>query len=174
MKKLLSFLMSRWFLASVALILLALGMWFLGPYVAFGGLRPLESVALRVLVIALILCGALLWLKGWSTAFVFGAFLCLLIWHAAPLLSFGTSRPFASVEARVIAIVAVIALFAVWGLYRLWRRMRHDEQFLRKALAFDRKKDESPAAARIKEIEARMKSVLARLKTIRTGAPGIA
>lgn len=174
MKKLLSFLVSRWFLASVALILLALGVWFLGPYVAFGGLRPLESVALRVLVIALILCGALLWLKGWSTAIVFGALLCLLIWHAAPLLSFGTSRPFASVEARVIAIVAVIALFAVWGLYRLWRRMRHDEQFLRKALAFDRKKDESPAAARIKEIEARMKSVLARLKTIRTGAPGIA
>ncbi|WP_250512928.1 type VI secretion system membrane subunit TssM [Caballeronia sp. INDeC2] len=173
MKKLLSFLRSRWFLAAVAFILAVLGVWFLGPYVAFGGLRPLESIALRVVLIALLLCGALLWINGWSTAIVFGALLCLLIWHAAPLLSFGEAKPFASAEARVIAIVVVIALFAMWGLHSLWQRMRRDPQFLNKALAFDNRKFDSPAAARLKEIEARMNAALARLKRMRSGTHGV-
>ncbi|BCQ27652.1 type VI secretion system membrane subunit TssM (plasmid) [Caballeronia sp. NK8] len=172
MKKLLSFLGSRWFLATIALILLALGVWFIGPYVAFGGLKPLESVALRVTVIALILCGVLLWLKGFSTAVVFGALLCLLIWYAAPLLSFGESRPLAPVEARVIAISVVIAVFVAWALYWVWGRMRSDEQFLKKALAVDRK-DKSPAAAQLRALEVRMKEVLGRLKSMRTSARGV-
>ncbi|SAK88518.1 ImcF domain-containing protein [Caballeronia calidae] len=171
MKKL-SFLVSRWFLALLALALLSLAIWFIGPYLAFNELKPLEGVGIRVLVIALLLCGVLLWLNGWSTAIVFGVLSCLAIWHGAPLLSIGQARPLASPAARVGLIAAVIVLFALFGLHWVWKRMRSDEQFLKKALRFD-SKTVSPAAARIGQIEARMNVALARLKSMRTGARGL-
>ncbi|RQN39313.1 type VI secretion system membrane subunit TssM [Paraburkholderia tropica] len=176
MKKLssfLSFLTSRWFLAFFVLILVAVGIWSFGPYVAFGGLKPLATVGMRVLIIALLFAAVLLWLLGWSAGIVLGALLCLLIWHAAPLLTFGQIEPFASVASRITAIVVVVALFAIWGLYRLWQRMRRDDDFLRKALAFGQKKEESPAAGRIREVENVAGSVMVRLKAMRTGARGV-
>ncbi|REG61317.1 type VI secretion system protein ImpL [Paraburkholderia sp. BL6669N2] len=172
MKKL-SFLVSRWFLAFLALLVLGLVIWFLGPFVAFGGLKPLVSVGMRVLVIALLLVSALLWLKGWSTGVVFGALLCLLVWYAGPLLSFGHAAPLTSVAARVIAIAVVLALLAAFGLYWLWQKMRSDEAFLKKALTFGGKKEAPPAAGRLKEVEARINAALARLKSMRTGARGV-
>ncbi|WP_250441257.1 type VI secretion system membrane subunit TssM [Caballeronia sp. AZ1_KS37] len=174
MKKLLSFLSSRGFLASLVLVLLALGVWFLGPYIAFGGLKPLESIALRVLIVALLFCAVVLWIKRWSMGAVFVALLCLLIWYAAPLLSFGETTPFAPIEARVIAIAVVIALFVMSVLYRLWQRMRRDPDFLRMTLAVDRDKGPSAASPRLREIEARMNVALDRLKTMHTGARGVA
>jgi len=172
MKKL-SFLTSRWFLALLVVIVLGLLIWFLGPYVAFGGLKPLASVAIRVVVIALLIAGMLLWLRGLTTSFVFGLLVCLLIWYAAPLLSFGKAEPFAPVAPRVIAIAVVIACFALWGLWLLWSRMRRDATFLQKALAFGSKKEPSPAADRLKDVEARFNGALARLKAMRTGARGV-
>ncbi|WP_233873492.1 type VI secretion system membrane subunit TssM [Paraburkholderia adhaesiva] len=173
MKKL-SFLMSRWFLALLAVLVLALLVWFLGPFIAYGGLRPLGGVGMRVLVIALILAGVLLWLRGWSTLVVWTAFLCLLIWYASPLLTFGHTSPFESASARIVAIVVVLALFALYGLIWLWRKMRSDDAFLKKALALDRAGEKkSPAAAQIKELETRLRAALTRLKGMRTGARGI-
>jgi hypothetical protein len=61
MKKL-SFPVSRQFLALVALIIVALVIWFVGPLVAFGGLKPLAGAGMRVFLIALLLAGVLLWL----------------------------------------------------------------------------------------------------------------
>ncbi|BFG73747.1 type VI secretion system membrane subunit TssM [Paraburkholderia terrae] len=173
MKKVLSFLVSRWFFAFLALLVLGLSIWFLGPFLAFGGLKPLASVGMRVLVIALLLVGALLWLKGRSTSIVFGALLCLLIWYAAPLLSVGHAVPFASVVARVSAIAVVIALFAAYGLYWVFQRMRSDEEFLKKALTFGSKQEPSPAAGRLKDVETRVNGALARLRSMRTGARGM-
>ncbi|CAD6514204.1 type VI secretion system membrane subunit TssM [Paraburkholderia sabiae] len=172
MKKL-SFLVSRWFLAFLALVVLGLVIWFLGPFVAFGGLKPLASAGMRVLAIALLLVGVLLWLNGRSTVAVFVALLCLLVWYAGPLLSFGHVEPLASVAGRVIGIASIIAVFAVFGLYWLFLRMRDDEDFLKKALAFGSRKEASPAAGRLKDIETRFNAVLARLKSMRTGARGI-
>jgi len=48
MKKL---LLNRWFLGTVGVVLLALVLWFLGPYFAFGETRPLFSVLGRVIAV---------------------------------------------------------------------------------------------------------------------------
>ncbi|MBN3752366.1 type VI secretion system membrane subunit TssM [Paraburkholderia sp. Tr-20389] len=171
--KRLSFLISRWFLALLVVVVLGLLIWFLGPFVAFGGLRPLSGMAMRVIVIVLLLAGMLLWLRGLPVSIVFGILLCLLIWYAAPLLSIGHIEPFASVAARVAAVALVAACFAVWGLWWLWRKMREDEAFLKKALAFGTPKEASPAADRLKDVEARFDDALTRLKAMRTGARGM-
>ena len=50
------FLLNRWFLGTVGVLLLALVLWFLGPYFAFGQSRPLFSVLGRVIaVVSLVL-----------------------------------------------------------------------------------------------------------------------
>ncbi|MGV2291401.1 type VI secretion system membrane subunit TssM [Trinickia sp. YCB016] len=172
MKKFLSFLASRQFLAFVALIVVALVIWFVGPFFAFGGLKPLAAVDMRVLLIALLLAGVLLWLAGWSTGIVFVALLCLLIWYAAPLLSFGHAAPFEPVSARLVAIGLVLTIFVIYCMFRLWQKMRDDEQFLKKMLQFGGQKEESPAAPRLQKVNAIVTSALARLKSMRTGARG--
>jgi type VI secretion system protein ImpL len=67
MKKL---LLNRWTAAIVGVLLLALVIWFLGPYFAFGELRPLESPVARVIAILLLLlawAGRMLW-RNWREA----------------------------------------------------------------------------------------------------------
>ncbi|RQZ20775.1 type VI secretion system membrane subunit TssM [Burkholderia sp. Bp9031] len=169
----LSFLASRQFLAFLALIVVALVIWFVGPFFAFGGLKPLAGAGMRVLLIALLLAGVLLWLVGLSTSVVFVALLCLLIWYAAPLLSLGHTAPLEPVSARLTAIALVVAAFALFWIVRLWQKMREDDAFMKKMLRMDRRKDESPAAPRLQKIEGIVTSALTRLKSMRTGARGL-
>ncbi|WP_334039923.1 type VI secretion system membrane subunit TssM [Burkholderia ambifaria] len=169
----LSFLASRQFLAFLALIVVALVIWFVGPFFAFGGLKPLAGAGMRVLLIALLLAGVLLWLVGLSTSVVFVVLLCLLIWYAAPLLSFGHTAPFEPVSARLTAIALVVAAFVLFWIVRLWQKMREDDAFMKKMLRMDRRENESPAAPRLRKIEAVVTSALARLKSMRTGARGL-
>ncbi|WP_233235285.1 type VI secretion system membrane subunit TssM [Bordetella sp. LUAb4] len=169
----LSFLISRQFLAFLALIVFASLIWFLGPFVAFGGLKPLAEVWMRVLLIALLLTGVLLWLVAWSTSVVFVALLGLLIWYAAPLLSFGTVVPFAPISVRIGTIAVVVAVFVLFWMFCLWRNLRDDEEFLKKVLRFGRGKSQSPAAPRLLSVQASLANMLARLKSMRTGAGGV-
>ncbi|ACC75165.1 type VI secretion system membrane subunit TssM [Paraburkholderia phymatum] len=173
MKKFLSFLVSRQFLAFLALIVVALVIWYVGPFVAFGGLKPLAGAGMRVLVIALLLAGVLLWLVRWSTSPVIVALLCLLIWYATPLLTFGKAQPFAPESARIIAIAVALFIFAVYWLFRLWQEMKSNRSLVDRMLTFGGKKEPSPAAVQLKEVGVIVSSALARLKAMRTGARGI-
>ena len=61
MKKLLT---SGWFLGAIGVLLLALVIWFLGPYFAFGEVRPFASIAGRligILVLLVVWIGILQW-----------------------------------------------------------------------------------------------------------------
>ncbi|RQS26684.1 type VI secretion system membrane subunit TssM [Burkholderia sp. Bp8992] len=169
----LSFLASRQFLTFLALIVVALVIWFVGPFFAFGGLKPLAGAGMRVLLIALLLAGVLLWLMGQPTIIVFVALLCLLIWYAGPLLSFGHMALFEPASTRLTAIAVIVAVLVIFGMYRVWQKMRADDAFLKKMLRVGDKKDESPAAERLRKIEPIVTSALARLKSMRTGARGL-
>ncbi len=173
MNKFLSFLVSRQFLSFVALLLVALLIWFVGPFVAFGGLAPLAGAGMRILVIALLLAGVLLWLAGWSTSVVFVALLCVLIWHASPLLAFGHATPFVPESARVIAIAAVLTIYLIHLAFLLLQKMRTDADFLKNLIEFGSKKQASPAAGQLAKVNAVIAGALARLKAMRTGARGL-
>ncbi|MEA3118250.1 MAG: type secretion system protein ImpL [Paraburkholderia sp.] len=172
MKKL-SFLASRQFLALVALIVVALVIWFVGPLISFGSLKPFEGAGMRVLVIVLLLAGLLLWLAEKSTLVVIVALLCLLIWNASPLLAFGNAQPFASESARLTAIAVVLTAFTLYCVFRLWQKMRSDEKFLKSLIEFGGKKEPSPAASQLHKLTDSIALALSRLKVMRTGASGL-
>ncbi|MFB9914485.1 type VI secretion system membrane subunit TssM [Rhizobium paknamense] len=88
--------------------------------------------------------------------------LAVVIWFYGYLLAFGTFKPFASVPARIWAI---IALFAVWAIYMavtLIRARKQDQELVdsieQQALA--------TRQAEVGEIENRLKEALALLKRI--------
>jgi type VI secretion system protein ImpL len=62
MKSLFKLFAQRWFLVALGLALIALAIWFGGPYLAFGNAKPFESVAGRLIAIVVLV---LLW-GGWT------------------------------------------------------------------------------------------------------------
>ncbi|MBT0571845.1 type VI secretion system membrane subunit TssM [Curvibacter sp. CHRR-16] len=126
-------------LAFLALIAASLFIWFVGPLIALGDLHPLADVSLRVSVICLLLVLVILALLKLPLSVVGVACICLLIWHAGPVLAFGAWHPLEPVWVRAMVIGVVLFLYAVWGLYKVWNLMRNDEAFARKLLRRDDK-----------------------------------
>jgi type VI secretion system protein ImpL len=173
MKKLLSFQTMRQLLALSALVVVGLLIWFVGPLVSFGGLKPLAGVGIRILAIASLLGALLVWLTGLSMSIVFVVFLCLLIWYATPLLAFGHAQPFESESARGLAIAVVLGLFAIYWLVRLRKRMRSDSTFRSWILEFGGKEKESPAAHQVEQVTEIVATAVNRLRSMRTGGQGL-
>lgn len=140
MKKLFYFLFSRQMLAFLLILLLAAAIWLVGPMFAFGDMRPLATVGMRVTALILI-TGVVLTVLLNKPLHVIGVVcLCLLIWHAGPLLAFGSLRPLVPVFERLAVIAVVLFVYAGYGLFHLYQRMRTDES-LRDTL-FRLKKDD--------------------------------
>jgi type VI secretion system protein ImpL len=55
LKRILSILTARWLITLIGAIILALVVWFIGPLIAIGDVRPLESEIVRLIVVLLIL-----------------------------------------------------------------------------------------------------------------------
>ncbi|WP_207004186.1 type VI secretion system membrane subunit TssM [Trinickia mobilis] len=128
------FVFSRQTLIFVAIILAAAAVWFIGPLLAFGESRPLESVSARVIVIAVLLALLLLWLLRLPLSPVWAAVASLAFWHLGPLLAFGEAHPFEPIWTRVLLISVLVAGYAAYGLYRLWQAMRSSDAFLQRIL----------------------------------------
>lgn len=175
LNKIIGFLTSKTFLACVALLLVGVAIWFIGPLLAFDNLRPLASVGIRVTVIVLLLALALFALAGWPVSIVGLAATCILIWHAGPLLRFGAFRPLESGTVRLAIISALILIFLIWGTFKLFRIMRQNPEKLDKVLSFGSRRDEDKLAEQaLKEVSGVIGSAMAQLKRMRTGARGLA
>jgi type VI secretion system protein ImpL len=163
-----AFLFSRQMLAFTAALLLALAIWFIGPLLAIDGLRPLASAGVRVTFIVLLLMLAMLWLVSGPYSLAGVVALCLLTWHAGPLLAVGAARPLASAWVRAAIIGVLLLACALYWLYRLWHALRNNENLLAKFLSFGRKSGKDEAAKdEIKAVTAAVDRALAQLKSLR-------
>ncbi|KAF3998079.1 type VI secretion system membrane subunit TssM [Glaciimonas immobilis] len=132
LKRIFGFIFSSHTLALIALGLMAMVVWFLGPLLGFDGLYPMAGVASRVGLIVVLLSALLCWSLKLSASIVGVVALCLLIWHAGPLLSIGLVKPLATVWLRIIVIGSIAICYGAYWLYRLVQAMRLDENLLRK------------------------------------------
>ena len=124
--------MVRAVLAFLALLLVSLFVWFVGPYIAFGDMRPLASVATRITVIVMLLVAVIFGLLGWTLSPIAVTALSLVIWQAGPLFALGELRPLASVWSRALCVTIIVVVYAIWGLYKLWKLIQNDEAFARR------------------------------------------
>lgn len=165
----------RALVALLALVVLSLLVWFLGPYLALGDLHPLSSVSIRVSVILLLLAGLLSWALELSAVLAWSLLgassLCLLIWHGGPLLGLGPVRPLEPLWARVLCIVLVLVVLLVWGLYKLYKALQQDEKMLQRWL---HREESQPALARdeIRTLATRARQAVAQLRQMRLTMAG--
>lgn len=168
LKQFSAFIFSRQMLAFVAMVLLALAIWFIGPLLAMDGLRPLASVGVRVTFIVLLLVSGILWLVSGPLSLVGVAVLCLLVWHAGPLLSIGLAKPLASAWTRTAIIASVVLVCALYWLFRLWQALRDNNDLLTKFLSFGQESGkEETAKEEIKTITAAVGHAMAQLRGLR-------
>lgn len=170
-----SFLFSKQSLAFLALVLMGLAIWFIGPMISFGGIRPLGDVGIRVTTIVLLLVLFLFLLLNWSVSVIGVTALCLLIWHAFPLISLGESKPFEPIWARVLIICCVLFVYSMYLLYRLWLALRANENLLQKVLHPRSDKVEEPAIAKeqLQEVDNKVQLAMRQLRRLRTNASGV-
>ena len=170
LKQFLSFVISRQMLAVLALLLLAAVIWFVGPLLAVGGLRPLGAGSVRVTLIVLLLAFGILWLREGPFSLVGVAALCLLVWHAGPLLSIGAAQPLAPVSVRAVLVAVILLVYLAYGFYKLWQALKSNDDFLSKFLNFGKKEEKEDAAKEeIKTVAQTVNRAVNQLKNLRGG-----
>jgi type VI secretion system protein ImpL len=162
----------RSILAFIALIIVALAIWFIGPLLSFNELRPFATVAMRVSVIVLLLMLVVFWLLEWKLSVIGVTALCLLIWHATPLLAFSGLKPFEPVWVRALTIGIIVLLYVIWAMYTLWNLIRNDEAFAKKLFARDKNKPEALAREDIRVIGEKARTAIAQLKQMHMSIAG--
>ncbi|WP_077038076.1 type VI secretion system membrane subunit TssM [Pelomonas sp. KK5] len=167
----------RAFLVFLGVLLMGLAIWFIGPLLAFGELRPLASSGARVTLIAFVVVFAIFVLLEWALSVLAVAALCLLIWHAGPLLAIGSGgaplQPLAGEWPRALLIAVILVAYLAWALYMLWHMIRHDEAFARRVLGLDRKAGQQQLAREeIRELQSKTQRALAELRQLRLTVAG--
>ncbi|XYI33098.1 type VI secretion system membrane subunit TssM [Cupriavidus oxalaticus] len=163
-------LFSRQMLIFLVLVVVGLAIWFIGPLLGFNALHPLAGVGVRVTIIVLLLALALLLALKWSVAVIGVAALCLLVWHAGPLLAFGEAYPLASEIVRVVIIAVLIFMVIAYEAYQFLRRSQADGSLLEKILNVGGKRPEVVAKEDIAKVNAVIQGALNQLKGMRTGS----
>lgn len=158
----------------LAMAIIGAALWFLGPLLSFGGMTPLASIGMRVTVIVMLLALLLSVLLKWPFHIVGIAALCLLIWHAGPLLALGAMLPLASSEARIWAIALILAVYVVYGLVRLYLAVKADKDFMARLFHIDREKQPGNGAGEsIKNVAAKVDQAMTQLKVMRSRSHGL-
>ncbi|MET3107523.1 type VI secretion system protein ImpL [Oxalobacteraceae bacterium GrIS 2.11] len=162
----------RSILLLLAVILVSLAIWFVGPLLSFNDLRPLVGVGARITFIVLMLALLIFWLLEWNLSAIGVAALCVVIWHGAPFVAFAGMRPFESISARVLTISIIVLLFIIWGAYVLWNLIRNDEAFARKLFALDKNKPQSLVKEDIRLIAEKARNAINQLKLMHLAVAG--
>lgn len=160
-------LFSRYTLAVLALIIGCLGIWFLGPLLAFGGLHPLQSLELRVTFTLLLLCWLLCLLAHGPVVLLGVISLAVLIWHAGPLLSFGAQMPLSSAWARAGLIGLLLLVYLVHGLYRLYQAFVTGDASLLRWLKRKESKTSTPTQQEVLALDLAVRQGIEQLRRMR-------
>lgn len=170
MQKYFSFLVSRQMLTFLLLLLFAAIIWFVGPLFAFGGFRPLETIGMRVTVLVLALALMLTLLLKKPLHIIGVACLCLLIWHAGPLLALGNMQPLSTAFSRLVTIAAILLVYGICGLVYLWPLLRGNDRLVDILLMKGGDKDPADTDTKesLKEVNSKLDRALIQLQAMRT------
>ena len=128
-RKIADFIFSLRMLAVLAFLLLAIVIWFLGPLLSFGGMLPLGSITTRISAIAMLLALLSLWLVKFPISVVGIAAICLLIWHAGPLLAFGNIQLLETAMIRAVIIALLVISFIFYSVWKFVKKLTSDKDF---------------------------------------------
>ncbi len=136
--------LQRTLLIALFLLLAAAG-WFLGPWLGFGDVRPLESIAHRILTLIMLF---LLLLLIWYSLPIFlhiAVIVITSVWITGPYLLIGKSYPLQDATHRLIVMAIVLLIALLWGGWRLLQAIAANPAWLETFRQKRFKKDEIQA-----------------------------
>ncbi|HEY2021850.1 type VI secretion system membrane subunit TssM [Paraburkholderia sp.] len=170
-------LFTRQTLIFAAILVIAAVVWFIGPFIAFGDYRPLETVLSRTLTIILLLVVLLFWLLRLPAGVIGVGLLCvaLWIWHFGPGFAFGDTHPLDTRWSRALLISVLLACYTIYAIYRLLKAVEDDKALLQRILnPFARKADTAPLARKeIGALNSVVTKAIDKLKRLRGGPSGL-
>ncbi|WP_233837993.1 type VI secretion system membrane subunit TssM [Paraburkholderia sp. ZP32-5] len=168
---------TRQTLMFAAILVIAAVVWFIGPFIAFGDYRPLETALSRTLTIILLLVLALFRLLRVPAGIVGVALLgvALCIWNFGSKFAFGDTHPLAAPWSRALLISVLLACYTIYGIYRLLKALEDDKTLLQRILnPFARKGDTAPLARKeIGALNSVVTKAIEKLKRLRGGPSGL-
>ncbi|TDM05873.1 MAG: type VI secretion system membrane subunit TssM [Ideonella sp. MAG2] len=161
----------------LAVLLLGLAIWFLGPLLAIGEFRPLASTGARIFAITMLLLLAIFALLEWTLSALGVMALCVLIWYGGPLLALGpaesTWHPLMGEWPRALLIAAVLLIYATWALLKLWHMVRNDEAFAKRIFGLDKKNQaQNLAKEEIRALQNKAQGAVQELRKMRLTVAG--
>lgn len=121
---------TKFMLLAACFILLALFIWYLGPFFGFGETKPLENIEPRIILIVLSLLFMIgLWFK--LPLILLGLMaLCCAVWIMGPHLLVNKSYPLSSINRRAIAIGIILIIAIIYGAWKLIVALKRNPKFL--------------------------------------------
>lgn len=170
MKKLLSAIPSKHILIVAAIVLACLLIWFAGPYLSFGGLHPLASISMRFTMIILIVALVLFFLQSWPMSILGVTAACLLLWHAAPLLTIGAIQPFSSLWVRIPLLITILGSYTAFKLVPVWQSLGWNNKLFQRLF---KNQTDNVAKNELKIVNSIIQHAMAQLKNIRSSSTGL-
>lgn len=113
-------------------ILLALTIWYFGPFFGFGETRPLENAEPRIILIVLSLLFSISIWTRFPLIIMSLLALCCAVWIMGPYILTGESYPLKSVNSRVIFIGCILLVGLFYGAWKLIVALKKNPKFLDK------------------------------------------
>ncbi|MFP2516963.1 type VI secretion system membrane subunit TssM [Buttiauxella agrestis] len=124
-------------------ILFAIGIWYLGPFLGFGKIRPLEAVSARIVFILL----ALFWFARfwWRIPFfiIIAVTVSVIAWELGPYFLTGQVYPLAPVLNRLIVIAVIVLLTGLYAAWKLLLALAVNPDLLQNLLRFHKTKPDT-------------------------------
>ena len=154
----------------VGITLISLFIWFIGPFISFGGMTPFESIAMRITTIVMIIALILFFIFELPMHVLGVIAICILIWYATPLLAFSETKPFAAAWIRITIICVLLLIYIVYSLYKFYELLRNDNALKDKLLSPNKDKAQNLAKEEIRAIQVKAENAVLRLKNMRLGS----
>ena len=150
---------------------LAAALWWLGPLVAFDGVRPFGSAETRAVAMLLAaLLAVVVWRKGPYGLFAV-ALLGLAVWYGGPRVRLGEAAPWVSIGARMLTIGLVLLAYGGHLLWRLWQGLRGSEAWRARLLELVSPRGEPEQPEALACMTAKMRRALRQLRIRRDRLP---
>ncbi|WP_431068223.1 type VI secretion system membrane subunit TssM [Ralstonia holmesii] len=170
LKRLRNALFSWQMLLLLVVLLIAAAVWWIGPLLSFDGILPLASVGVRVAVIVLLLALYFFLVFGLPVFFVAATALCLLIWHAGPLLALNGHHPLQDRTPRLLLIAVIVLVSVVYLFSLLWRNIRSGGVVRKWLDAKTEGEQELAPESDVKAVTSSVDAAMRQLKALRTSS----
>ncbi len=144
--KLRNFFKSKYFWMVIAFLAVSCFIWYVGPLIGIANVLPLDSVAIRIVLIIWSLVLILSILNRWMLIPYLILTGIVVFWVFSPSLSIAGVNIFAGVVTRLVVIAIAMLFVLIWAAFRLLKYVRQHPELLAKIVKSENEQEPEDAS----------------------------